>query len=250
MKLANRDRQHMCMKLLLIAALALAQETDEKQRKEEAHKKAAEACKKAREALADVAGVRAVSFAGVEDNYRLLISLDEDAQRDEVRKIVGFEYEGLRVNVYTPSTREMIYAKTPSEPVADPPKRETRPKPAPKDPPKGRDVASVDGDAEIRQLEAKEFRAGTETVSMIELLQCDGIRDAFGLPAIKRDRKEGRCTYCTRTTIGGIQKAAVQHITKHRQGCPFLEERLIERLPADAVTSIKKIAELLKKRKK
>jgi hypothetical protein len=89
---------------------------------------------------------------------------------------------------------------------------------------------------------------------MMELLQCDGVREAFGLPEIKRDRKEGRCTYCVRTTIGGMrgsdQVSANQHITKHREACPFLEERLIDRLPVDAIPALKKMAELLAKAKK
>ena len=233
--------------LLLLACLLQSKEADE------AYAKAVAATKKAREALAEMKGVRAVSMAGLDGVFRVLVSVEDDAARDEVRKVVGYEYEGLRVNVYGPATRAALYAKPKEgEPVATPSsKAKEEPPPAEKKASK-KEKEAEEVDAAIKALEAKEFKSGNETVSMIELMQCDGIRLAFDLPEVKREKKEGRCTFCTRTVIGGIARGSTsaEHITKHREGCPFLEERLIDRLPSDAIVAIKKMGELLAKQKK
>ncbi len=233
------------MNLLMLACLLQTQEPDAP------YTKAVTATKKAREALAEMKGVRAVSMAGMDGIYRLLVSVEDDTVRDEVRKVVGYEYEGLRVNVYGPATRAALFTKPKEgEPVTTPSSK-AKEEPAEKKPSK-REKEAAEVEATIRTLEAKEFKSGSETVSMIELLQCDGMRIAFDLPEIKREKKEGRCTYCVRTVIGGIARNSTspQHITKHREACPFLEERLIDRLPADAIVTIKKMAELLAKQKK
>jgi len=202
----------------------------------------AAAAAKVREKLAGVEGVRAVSYAGVDKDFRIIVSAESDAARDAVRKELGFEFEGVRVLVYTPAMRARVWAKPMEEAGGDapapPPKKDEKVPPAADR--NVEDVPSVDDSAELRALEAKTYKSGVETISMIELLECDGIRSHFGLPAAKR--KEKPCTLATRIGIGGPQARTSQRIINHRKACPFSSEKLLYYLPAEARADLQKYA--------
>ena len=82
---------------------------------------------------------------------------------------------------------------------------------------------------------------------MVELLQCDAVREAYSLPAVKREKKEGLCSYVIRTTFGGGRMGGSREsICKHREGCPFASEKLLSALPKEAREALARYAEVLK----
>jgi hypothetical protein len=233
--------------MILLAALLALQQAPEP---DAAWKAANAACKKAREALANVRGVRAVSFGGVDGVYRLIVSVDAEDTRAGVREAVGFEYEGVRVNVYTPAVRQLVWAK-PVEPEASAPSdkapKEKFKAPAdPSDKGKRRDEASISAAAagELAEIEARSFVVGRETISVVELLQCDAVRAACGIPARPADRKEPRCDVVVRSTISGRTVTSTT-LCRHREACPFGSETLLQRLPAPVTQSLARYAEVL-----
>jgi hypothetical protein len=225
---------------LAIAALLIQEPSD---KEEDPTVKVAAAAKKAREALEFVTGIRAVAYAGVDKSFRLIVSVDDEETRAQAREKLGFEYEGFGVLIYSSDTRAAIVKK--ADPDAEPPKAE-KSEPRQKGSTKAVDRRNEAAAAELKELEEKSFTTRGETVAIVELLQCDAVREAYGMPAVKREKKEGLCTYVIRTTFGGRMGGSREVICKHREGCPFASEKLLAALPKEVREALARYAELLK----
>ena len=223
--------------MLAMAAVIAAQD-------EAPDKRAEAAAAKVRKALEDVDGVRTVSTAGVDGVYRLIVSVESDEARAEVKKLLGGEIDGLKVVVYSPAARASVWSKpreadakeAPDKPAAAvwPPKQEAKESDA--------DAAKALGD-----LQDKEYDLGIEKVKMAELLDCDGLRAWFRIPALKRARGVTPCTLVLQLNFGFNLGAKSSHFMRHRDECAFSASNLHTALPDDIRGDLERYARLAKK---
>jgi hypothetical protein len=226
--------------ILAMAAVIAAQD-------EAPDKRAEAAAAKVRKALEDVEGVRTVSTAGVDGVYRLIVSVESDEARAEVKKLLGNEFEGHQIVVYSPAARASIWSKPKETDAKETPGKADKPAAAVWPPKAEAKDDTADAAKALAELQDKEYDLGIEKVKMAELLDCDGVRAWFRIPAIKRAKGVTPCTLVLQLNFGFNLGAKSSHFMRHRDECVFSAPNLHTALPDDIRRDLERYARLAKK---